>query len=411
MAGQGETTAPAPKRNQSLRVSITSRDPDAWTEVLHRTMEFMKARTECYVRTHKKYDHGARGYLEDRMLPLVDNQNEVIYRHWKELLESGDWKKHYKPRRGLGPITQEAQQSDTNDALTTPSNRKFRLLDLPIEIIRLIFEHMVGGPYELHGNLIRLSHHGFPDNDSTQLIFHQPRVWADLVVFRINRAFRNLAIDYYGVPRQDSLPFSHVMDTVVIHGEELDHFGYDDAVEGVAFSPNLWLQDWGNENHWLLHDGVYSFDCAPSQIKPWTKPMALSADFLQKPRKITMAVDNGTTYQWDWEQVWRLLGKAFVSTRHLKLNICHMDACGFVKELERPQDHEIGEAVSGKYKAHDLWVLFGLSSVMYESFVVPYFPKLGVLEVEKITDCCSHMWRSRSNEGPSIQLGFIFVQI
>ncbi|KAI1135355.1 hypothetical protein F5Y05DRAFT_416342 [Hypoxylon sp. FL0543] len=317
------------EQNQMLKLSVLSKKQGSWTNVLRRALEFVKSRTECYGHTHQKYDHGADRYLDDHLLHFFDERTQIVYLRWSGLLKSRypkEWQDEWSS------AIQGSQQRKNVKALATPRNcssRGFRLLDLPTEIFTRIFEFAAGGPYELQANLIRLSHHGFPDNNSTQMIFYEPRLWAHLNVFQVCRAFRNLAIEYYGMPQQNSIPFSPKMDTIMVHGERLNGFGYRDAVDGVAFGPNLWLQDWV-ERHWLLSDGVHSFNRQAAHIRPWNTPMAMTADFLQRPKHITMAIDDGTTYrQRDWEQVWRFLGQTFVNTQCLKLNICHMDACGF----------------------------------------------------------------------------------
>ncbi|KAI0830451.1 hypothetical protein F5Y06DRAFT_301895 [Hypoxylon sp. FL0890] len=415
MESQEGIAASGQEYNQILNIPITRNNPGAWTNVLRRALEFVKSRTECYKHTHEKYDHGAQNYLDDYQMPVFDERKEELYLHWCDLLKSGKWEDEWKPRNEWGLAIHGARQRtdyNTLAKLRTRPSRGFRLLDLPVEIFMRIFEYAAGGSCELQANVVRLRHHNFPHNDSTQLIFYQPRLWAHLNVFQVCRAFRNLAIEYYGVPRQDSIPFSPKLDTVVVHGEQLDHFGYDDAVDGVAFGPNLWLQDWKNKDHWLLHDGVLSFNYLPRDVRPWSTPTVVSADFLQRPRKITMAIDDGTIYGWCWEQVWRFLGQTFVNTRCLKLDICHMDTCGTTQEQNRTEGwSELGETVRGYYKAHDIYVLFGLSSVMCDSYLGKGFLKLEVLEIESVADCCSRSWASRKHEGPSNKLGLRFVRL
>ncbi|KAI0133271.1 hypothetical protein F4776DRAFT_126561 [Hypoxylon sp. NC0597] len=405
MEHQENITGPILSDTRLIRIPITS-DPNAWGKMLYCALRFLRARAKCYVHIPRIYDHRPGQYLGD-YYQLVSTEHEgALYLLWRDLLQSGNWKNARELERVWEEDVQEAQHPADDNASTTPRNSSsggLHLLDLPIEIVEQIFEYAVGGSYELQANLIRLRYRDRPDNNSTQLIFYQPRLWADLNVFQICRAFRTLAIKYYGVPQQSSLPFSPKMDTMVVHGEKQDQFGRINAECGVAFSPNLRLQDWENEDHWLLRDGVYSFNHSPVHVRPWSTPMAVSAEFLQRPTKIIMQVDVGTIYKWDWEDVWLFLGQTFVNTQCLKFNICHMDICGATEKVVRLPE------LRGNFRAHDLWVLMGLAEARQKSHR-RIFSRLEALEIEKVGTCCSSSWGQRSQPDVFSLLGNEFIK-
>lgn len=209
---------------------------------------------------------------------------------------------------------------------------------------------------------------------------------------------------YYGVPQRHGIPFSHKLDTLVVNGEGLDQFGRDEAMDGVAYQPNLLLQDWNDKNHWLLHDGVYSINESPAGVRLWSKIVRMSADFLQRVERIIMMVEDGTTYRReDWEYVWRMISKAFVNTKHVKLNVSCLDNCGAATPWERQ--------TMNHYKIHDLRVLGGLGLAARNTSPGDLFQNLKRIEVEKVARFCSHSWRRRERQSPSIYLGTYLLEM
>ncbi|OTA57995.1 hypothetical protein K449DRAFT_449741 [Hypoxylon sp. EC38] len=395
MAHQEDTTAPAPNDTRLIRIPVVSGCP-GWFDALSQALLFMRPRNECYAHVPEVYNLADdTRYLTGQALEDDTSRILTVYHHWRELVESGNWVDEvveaYEARQALAKEMSEAtireaeedERRANNNASTT---QQIHLLDFPVEIVQHIFEYAVGG-HELQANLVRMSGHSDQINNSTQLIFYKPRLWADLSVFQVCRAFRTLAIECYGVPQKYGLPFSPKMDTLLIHGEKPDRYPWLEASEGITFPPNLWLMDLENEHHFLSHDNVYSFNYLPADIRPWSTAMVVSDEFLQRVTNITMAVDVGTFYKRQvWIDVWTFLAQKFLNTRCLKFNICHMDVCGATEEITGTHPLE------GNYKAHDTWFLGGLvhagRNSNYQSF-----SKLEALEVEKVATCCSRSWR------------------
>lgn len=219
-----------------------------------------------------------------------------------------------------------------------------------------------------------------------------PRTWADIPISRVCRTFRKLAVEYYGVPQQHVVPFNPKLDILVIQGEKVNLVGHPSAMDGVAYAPNLNLQNWSKDSNWLLHDGVHSINDFPIRVRPWSKIAKMSAEFLERPRRVVLDVDDGTLYSAeDWAQILNFIGKTFANTQVFKVNVCSIDECGGIGRGEDVDDH---------YRGHDIHLFGGLAWAVQQSSASTFFPNLETLEVEKVGEYCSSTLSEKSFEAP-----------
>ncbi|KAI8960658.1 hypothetical protein F5Y11DRAFT_367299 [Daldinia sp. FL1419] len=308
--------------DRTFRVRVNTQQQEPWDNLLRKLLPFLEFSNECLGDSERDPklrtiivdygEHHGRAEYERHLTRTLDS--------WRQILESQTLTQNvlFTDRRESSiEITfpkGTLKPSATSKNCTKPTKKAPQLLDLPCEIFEHIFQHVVGS-YEVKGFLLRLFDHGYLRNISTQLILYKPRSWAELKVFHICRAFRHLAICYYGVPQKDGFPFNPKVDTMVIRGEKRNYFGEKRAVCGVAFPPNLKLQDWKDDDHWLYYDGVYSFNETMGRVRPWSKVTKISAECLRKPTEITLDIFDGTAYTiLAWKQVWHFLGQTGLRT-------------------------------------------------------------------------------------------------
>ncbi|XXG97364.1 hypothetical protein Hte_003663 [Hypoxylon texense] len=283
---------------------------------------------------------------------------------------------------GLPPLHVTGRRPSIRTSDSTKTEIGIGIFDIPIEILTQIFEYVVEG-YSLLGYLRINRGSCFDGNLSTQLIFHKPRTWADntFSISRTCRAFRNLAAEYYGVPRQYVIPFSPKLDTLLLFGHSLT---FDDAVH----APIVNLPSWDENDSWLLHNGVYSTNMQyANHVEQPCKLAILSAEFLQRPRKVVLKVDSGRPYGYgipylvqDRAQILNFIGETFTNTQVFKMIFNIQDEC---KRRGRKKD------VGNYYTDNHIHFLEGLIRAVERSSASTFFPNLKTLEVKNVEYFCS----------------------
>ncbi|KAI0130936.1 hypothetical protein F4814DRAFT_456901 [Daldinia grandis] len=390
---------------RAFKVPVSTQLQEPWSDTLKRIIPLFQCIHECNSNSqyHPKHRASIHGYAGDNFKPVSMSHVRRTCYSWRQTLESQSPKK--KPLftdeyNECGPTTGVICTKQSHKATATPSSptkrrkRAVGLLDLPCEVFEYIFEYAVGS-YELRGDLLRLCRHTYniqcSQNISTQLILYKPRAWAELNVFQICRAFRNLAISYYGSPQENSFPFSPKLDTIVIHGEGLGYSGEEMTSSGVSYSPNLHLQDWDNDDHWLYYDGVYRFNENMCDVRPWSKVIKTSNKCLRRATEITIDIHDGSTYKTHWKDIWYFLGRTFTNTACLRFNVSQADCCARMKP---------GMDLGAKkyYLSHDIKILHELGFAIEESPPNRLFPKLEALKLVRVVDYCTGIW-SQENRG------------
>ncbi|KAK6955898.1 hypothetical protein Daesc_003544 [Daldinia eschscholtzii] len=382
-----------------VNIPINTQIQEPWDKMLDRIISYTLASKNC--NQGSRYQVENRPSLRDYEDRPESNAKAAVRRlfdrtrdSWEQILKAQALAREAIPRYECGPLRKVIYSRESRIAAATPNKfmgssiKAPNLLNLPCEVFERILQYTVGS-YELNGELLRLNYHGYKYNRSTQLIFYKPRVWADLNVLQICRAFRNLAISYYGPPQENTLPFSPKLDAIVIQGEGLDPFGEDYYVRGVAYPPNLKLQNWNND-HWLHHDGAYMINEERSGVRPWSKVTRISDECLRRPTEITLDIYDGTIFKLKWQGVWDFLGRAFANTRCLKLNISQLDCCVFKASEESEEDPERRYVLH-----HDFYVFRGLCWALDDAPPNLLFPKLENLQLIKVADYCTRSWPSR----------------
>ncbi|RYP39027.1 hypothetical protein DL766_000667 [Monosporascus sp. MC13-8B] len=377
------TSAPSTVGGESdtrkLVITVNDRNPDGWEGVVSRILPFIKCTKECNrCWTHRYEPCHFRG----RQNPQLSRLNDVRFDHWAKTpisLENSE--------DAVASVTcgQENAANAAQEVVdqTTRSNIHSPLLNVPIEVFTRIFEFMTGA-HELQARTLRITHWSSfaAQRQPTQLIFYTPRTWSDMSVFSVCRTFRELAIEYYGLPTPGTIPFNPKLDTVVIQAERLSLSGVLQPDDDFGYHRNVALQNWWDPNHWLRKGGVYSVNELPGSVGPWSKPMKVSAKFLEQVSSMKLVVDDYTIYQTEeWADIWTLLSQTFTNLKCLKMDICELDSCGGKKGWHK-KDY---------YKAHDLWVFGGLLkasrkdlSIEREDSPTGLFAKLSTIEIEKV---------------------------
>ncbi|KAI1659157.1 hypothetical protein F4813DRAFT_387867 [Daldinia decipiens] len=387
--------------SRAFKVSVNTQLQEPWSKTLERILPFLQCVDECNFDSqyHPKHRASIEYYVGDHFKPILMSYVGRTFNSWKKILESRTLKKtalfrnQCRSPKKVFHTKQNHRATVTPNNLTRPRKRTLELLDLPCEVFQHIFEYVVGS-YELKGDLLRLCRHTPPSrygqNTSTQLILYKPRAWAELKVLRICRAFRNLAISYYGFPQENSFPFSPRLDAIVIQGEELDCFGEERAHSGISCFANLYLQDWNNDDHWLYYDGVYKFNENRYGVRPWSKVTKISNECLRRLNEITIDIHDGSTYKSHWKHIWHFLGRTFTNTTCLRFNISRVDCCARRESIE---EQDLGLKKKKKYYlSHDIAILRELGLAIEESPPNRLFPKLEALKLVRVADYCTDVW-------------------
>ncbi|KAI0853854.1 hypothetical protein F5Y00DRAFT_269229 [Daldinia vernicosa] len=379
---------------RTIEVPVNTQLQESWDNTLKRILSFIQCIDKCNLDSqyHSIHRASAQDYVGDDPKPEWASQLKQTFYSWQQILQSQTPKKigqftdeFDEPEPPTKAVYPNHNHKDTAmlSSPTKPKKRKPELLDLPCEVFEHIFEYTVGS-YELKGYLLRMCRRTkYRQINSTQLILYKPRAWADLKVLQVCRAFRNLAISYYGFPQENNFPFSPWLDTIVIQGEKLN---YLKPSAGVAYYPNLRLQDWNDDDHWLYYDGVYKINEDVCDVKPWSKVTKISNECLRRPTEITMDIYDGTAYKLHWKHIWHFLGRMFTNTTCLRFNISQVDCCA-LKKLDGFQDQGLE-----KYLCHDITVFYGLGLAIEESPPNRLFPKLESLKLSRVADYCTGTW-------------------
>ncbi|KAI1802615.1 hypothetical protein F4811DRAFT_554712 [Daldinia bambusicola] len=362
-----------------LNVPINTHLPEPWFDMMDRIIRFLQATEECNEKSC--YQLKDRPNLHDYVRRVKSGARDAFKKdstqtriYWERFSQTRILKREplLIHKRGSHSRVEHPDEASISTVVLRRLKELYvkvsALLNLPCEVFERIFQYVVGC-YELKGETLRLRFHAYPGNHATQLIFYKPRTWADLEALHICRAFRNLAISYYGAPKENSLPFSPMLDTLLIRGEGLDKFG------GY------------NRNHWLYYDGAYFINEEPSGVKPWSKVTRLSNECLRRPIEITIDIHNGTIYKECWLDIWHCLGRLFTNARCLRCHISQPDRC-FLESFEE-------ETEKKEYTLeHDFRALQGLFIAMDTAHPGQLFPSLENLQLVKVADLCTHSWIS-----------------
>lgn len=194
------------------------------------------------------------------------------------------------------------------------------------------------------------------------------------------------------MPHQHVIPFSPKLDTLVIQGEKVNLIGHPSAIDGVVYEPNLHLRSWSRDSSWLLRNGVHSINDFPIRVRPWSMIAKMSADFLERPRRVVLDVDDSSFHSAnDWAEIWEFIGETFTNIQVFKINVCSIDECGGVGRGAEADDH---------YRGHDISLLSGLTLAIDVSPAGTLFPNLETLEVEKVAEYCSSTLSEMSFDAP-----------
>ncbi|KAI1480730.1 hypothetical protein F4774DRAFT_408556 [Daldinia eschscholtzii] len=373
---------------------------EPWDKILDRVGSCILATKDCNQEScyQLKHRHSLQDYEDNPQKNAKAAVRRLFDRtrdSWEQILKAQTLTREVMPKYECESLPKVICSGKSRIAAAAPnglmgsSTKASNLLNMPCEVFERILQYTVGR-YELKCELLRLNYHGFTDSRLTQLIFYKPRVWADLNVLQICRAFRNLAISHYGQPQENSLPFSPKLDTIVIQGEGLDPFGGTYYVRGVAYPPNLELQNWYNDDLWLYHNGAYMIHEDRPRVRPWSKITRISDECLRRPTEITLDIYDGTVFRFKWESIWCYLGLTFTNASCLKFNISQLDCCVF-KASEEGEEGPERRYVS----QHDFYVLKGLCWAIDETPPNALFPKLKNLQLIKVADYCTRTWPSR----------------
>ncbi|KAI2779277.1 hypothetical protein F4815DRAFT_446601 [Daldinia loculata] len=346
------------EHGRTFKVPVNTQLQEPWSDTLERIIPFLQCVDECNSNSqyHPINRASIQYYVGDGFKPTLMGHVRQTFYSWKQILESRTLKQRVLFTGECRSRTKVVYGKQNHGAPAMPRKRTLELLDLPCDVFQYIFEYA-------------------------------PRAWAELKVLQICRAFRNLAISYYGFPQENSFPFSPKLDTIVIQGEGLDCIGEERTYSGVSCFANLYLQDWNNDDHWLYYDGVYRFNENKCNVRPWSKVTKISNEFLRRPTEITIDIHDGSTYKSHWKHIWHFLGRTFTNTTCLRFNISRVDCCARRKP-ERAQ----GLGVKKYYLSHDIRILRELGFAIEESPPNRLFPKLEALKLVRVADYCTGTW-------------------
>ncbi|KAI1471109.1 uncharacterized protein F4812DRAFT_455222 [Daldinia caldariorum] len=359
-----------------LNIPISTQFREPWFDMMGRAIRFLQATEECNEKSCYQLKDGPN--LQDYAYQVRSGARDIFLSHamriqtsWEQFLQSGTLEREAALIHEYVLCSRVQSPGETSNSTAVPKSTEESytkvspLLNLPCEVFERIFLYVVGR-YELKGETLRLSFHTYSGNLSTQLIFYKPRTWGNLAVLQICRAFRNLAIFYYGVPKEESLPFSPQLDTLFIRGEMLDKFG--------------------GYNLWLRYDGAYFINAETYGVKPWSKVRKISNECLRRPTEITIDIHNGTIYKECWLEIWYCLGRLFTNARCLKCHISQPDRC-FLETFE--EEYTEGKEFN---LSHDFYALHGLFVAIGDAPADHLFPNLKNLQLVKVADLCTHPW-------------------
>lgn len=176
------------------------------------------------------------------------------------------------------------------------------------------------------------------------------------------------------------------------------------TMNDVAYAPIVNLPSWTKDNSWLLHDRVYSInEKFTSRVGEWSKIASISAEFLQRPRKVVLKVDSGRPYLvQDWTQILNFIGKTFTNTQVFRVTFWSIDECGGIGP---------GESVDDHYRENHIHFLEGLTRAVERSSASTFSPNLETLEVENIGDFCSYTKREKLFEVPTQLLELLLREV
>ncbi|CAJ2507378.1 Uu.00g085640.m01.CDS01 [Anthostomella pinea] len=372
-----------------LKIKTYFTHPHPYQGLFPLILPFIKCSTNCYKRV-LDYQRSDFQYMADPRIDMnISDIETEIAQGWKKRTIRNSTAV-CAVRRSSTKCPLPASPSATcaagtwNMACQSPSDDlPSNLLALPVELLVKVMEYAEPS-YEMQGFILRACRTNPTAAMPTQLMFYERRKWAEISLFQVNRAIRRLATGIWGQPARDDVLFDAQRNTVVVQGERVRKC--DDSVSdrGFDYKPLLMLQDWGDQYHWIRHNGVLMFQRPMGQVIPWHQPTKMSIRFLEAVRKITIADDNDAISQGDiWEHIWRFLDDCFVNARFITIETRHMDACGAWPGI-RTRDH---------YKARDLWVLSGLLRAENSSGEKQrIFPNLDCVIIEKTTTSCSWEW-------------------
>ncbi|KAI1767057.1 hypothetical protein GGR53DRAFT_463800 [Hypoxylon sp. FL1150] len=171
-------------KSRLIKVAVGHHRRSAWARAIFQVLSFIKCHEDCSdIFNCNYYDRNNRRYVGDRETVLYDILTPT---YSKGIIRNGRGDEGFD--RDSCPAG-EAHESSVPAGNATSS--EIGLLNLPAVIFTQIFEYVVGN-YELKEYLNR----------------PRTRAWADLTNFLVCRAFHKLAIEYYGMPHYQTVPFS-----------------------------------------------------------------------------------------------------------------------------------------------------------------------------------------------------------
>ncbi|CAJ2500300.1 Uu.00g031530.m01.CDS01 [Anthostomella pinea] len=321
-----------------------------WEAIVSEILKFVKCSNECH-RRWENTDYPSI-YLSTRQFSRCSQTNHTrVHDEWRELMRSEGVDSLQSRPREWWEIRGELVG---DEPVKAPNDGPCPILDPPTDVFTMIFEHAAEAP-ELHAHAMQLKHRGQPTNESTQLIFYKPRRWADMSVFHICRAFRTVAIQYYGEFGCTTIPFNPRLDRIVIHAEQLDCQGSKSPMFGYGYYPCLHVQEEFNMADLMSRDGVYMTPNTRELTSLWNKPTELSPDFLEKVKHVILLMHDRNFYDIaDWASLWKSLSNAFGNAQILKIDICHVDACGVPGDSDdEGASHDTGDIESDGYTGNE----------------------------------------------------------
>lgn len=300
--------------------SFVAQNTVAWLEIWNTMLEFLNVSREC------TYRHPV--VLDPPVMPTT-----TTTRTHKRLSSS---MMASIPKRLFSFSRLRKHHHHPKEIPQTPIN----ILDLPIEVLSLIFEY-VNEPYVLKGGTWEFQREFYTE---TNIMFDEPRDWAHMNVFRVCRAFRALAIACYGEPEYNTLPFDPCRDFVSIrvhprmvggppmqravrYPQTHDHIPiearspqYTDMIRGWDLFATTYTPFDNSVN------GLFFFRAYLFNMTYQSKLVRFSPALASRIQKVEILADENW-FRVPWNDITSTLERNLGHMRHLRLRVARPDFC------------------------------------------------------------------------------------
>ncbi|CAJ2509746.1 Uu.00g056460.m01.CDS01 [Anthostomella pinea] len=295
-----------------------------------------------------------------------------------------------------GPAPKQPVLPHTSESSSTCS----RLMALPAELLLAVFELAVGQYFLCGRSQCNPSYPlRFPSDWVAQVVVYNPRQWADMNVFRINRAFRSMAIKFYGTPSRRALPFNPKVDIFLIFQDT--GVGTNPYVCPAMEDPNgqsPYLAASGRHEHdrsddldeesdiydimaWKRSPGMFYCNSGDRTGPILTPPIQLSSRFLARITHVGLGVLGPCIYDLlQWQAVATMVEILLPRMKVLTFGMWKVDCC-YCKDVGF-DDEELNQY--DFYLVQDLAVFDAFWNDNEQGF-----PSLTTLKVVKLQAACS----------------------